>query len=167
MSKKDAEEFTRIIKENQGLIFKISTFYCNCNQSDQEDLYQEIVLQLWRSFLTFRKESQIGTWIYRVSINTAVTQFRKAKKHVERTPITKVVMNYTDAVDANFEEKVKSLYEQIEQLNDLEKALIFLFLENKSYEEIAQISGLTVTNVATRLSRIKHKLKSQLKPTKV
>lgn len=157
----DKEEFTDIIKQNQSIIFKISTIYTN-NEDDQKDLYQEIVIQLWKSFGQFKKQAKISTWIYRIALNTAITQLRKTKKKLIEVPIDKVIMNYTESSDASFEDQLKSLYQQIEALNDLEKGIIFLFLENKSYEEIALITGLTLTNVATRLSRIKQKLKSQL-----
>lgn len=157
----NTDEFTRIIKENQGIIFKVSAFYTS-NEDDQKDLYQEIVIQLWKSFGQFSHHAKISTWIYRVALNTAVTQFRKVKRKVRQVPINKVVMNYTESMDTGFEERLKSLYRQIEKLNELEKGIIFLVLENKSYEEIASVTGLTLTNVATRLSRIKQKLKSQL-----
>ena len=90
------EVFTRVIQENQGTIFKVSTFY-TANEEDQKDLYQEIVIQLWKSFEQFANNAKISTWIYQVALNTAVTQFRKSKRKISQVPINKVVMNYTES----------------------------------------------------------------------
>lgn len=155
------EAFTRVIKENEGVIFKITTVYTN-NQADQQDLYQEIVYQLWKSFDSFREESRIGTWLYRVALNTAITQARKKKKKGHQVPIDQVVIQQTEYRDTIFEDRIKVLYAHIEQLNALEKGLILLYLEGKNYEEIAAITGLTPSNVGTRLSRIRQKLKTQM-----
>jgi RNA polymerase sigma-70 factor (ECF subfamily) len=159
------EAFIRIIKENEGIIFKISTVYTN-NEDDQKDLYQEIVLQLWKAFSQFRKDAKISTWLYRVALNTAITQFRKAKKNSNQISIDKIVLNYTENANTVFEERLKTLYYHIATLNDLEKGIILLYLEDKNYEEIAAITGLSVTNVGTRLSRIKQKIKSQISAKK-
>lgn len=158
-------QFIQLIKENEGVIFKITSIYTR-NQADQHDLYQEIVLQLWKAFGSFRNESKISTWMYRVAMNTAITRLRKDKKKGQQVPISQVVLNRTETTDVAFEERLKVLYQHIEKLNDLEKGLILLFLENKSYEEMAEITGLSVSNVGTRLSRIKAKLKSQVKEQK-
>ncbi|WP_297795938.1 sigma-70 family RNA polymerase sigma factor [uncultured Eudoraea sp.] len=155
------ESFTRIIKENEGVIFKITTVYTQDGQ-DQKDLYQEIVYQLWKSFDSFRNESKISTWMYRVALNTAISQFKKRKKHSITTSIDQVVLRQTENYNPDFENKLKIIYEHIHQLNILEKGLILLLLEGKKYEEIAKITGLSETNVGTRISRIKQKLKSRI-----
>lgn len=155
------ESFTRIIKENEGVIFKITTVYTQDSQ-DQKDLYQEIVYQLWKSFDSFRNESKISTWMYRVALNTAISQFKKRKKQSITTSIDQVVLRQTENYDPDFENKLKVIYEHIHQLNILEKGLILLLLEGKKYEEIAKITGLSETNVGTRISRIKQKLKSRI-----
>lgn len=159
------EAFIRIIKEHEGIIFKISTVYTN-NEDDQKDLYQEIVLQLWKAFGQFRNDAKISTWLYRVALNTAITQFRKAKKNSHQISIDKIILNYTENANTAFEEQLKTLYYHIATLNDLEKGIILLYLEDKNYEEIAAITGLSVTNVGTRLSRIKKKIKSQISAKK-
>lgn len=155
------ESFTRIIKENEGVIFKITTIYTQ-NGQDQKDLYQEIVYQLWKSFDSFRNESKISTWMYRIALNTAIGQLKKSKKHSNTTGIDQVVLKQTENYDTEFENRLKMVYEHIHQLNILEKGLIFLLLEGKKYEEIAEITGLSETNVGTRISRIKQKLKSRI-----
>ncbi|WP_299162303.1 sigma-70 family RNA polymerase sigma factor [uncultured Eudoraea sp.] len=155
------ESFTRIIKENEGLIFKITTIYTE-NGQDQKDLYQEIVYQLWKSYDSFRNESKISTWMYRIALNTAIGQLKKRKKQSITTSIDQVVLRQTENYDTEFEKRLKMVYEQIHQLNILEKGLILLLLEGKKYEEIAEITGLSETNVGTRISRIKQKLKSRI-----
>ena len=155
------ESFTRLIKENEGVIFKITTIYTE-NGQDQKDLYQEIVYQLWKSYDSFRNESKISTWMYRVALNTAIGQLKKSKKHSIKTGIDQVVLRQTENYDTEFENRLKMVYEQIHQLNILEKGLILLLLEGKKYEEIAEITGLSETNVGTRISRIKQKLKSRI-----
>lgn len=154
-------EFTQLISENEGAIFKITSVYTD-DRDSQKDLYQEIVLQLWNSFDAFKGASKKGTWLYRVALNTAISYLRKSKKHKVLVPIDQVVLDITEAHDSSFEERLKTLYAQIRELGSLEKGIILLYLEDKSYEEISAITGLSVTNVATRLSRIKSKLKKQM-----
>ena len=156
------EDFAQVIKDNEGVIFKITTIYTN-NEQDQKDLYQDIVYQLWKSFDSFRNESKISTWMYRVALNTAIRQLQKNKKRPLRVPIDQVVLKQTAHYDKEFEHRLKLLYQLIGQLNVLEKGLILLLLEGKKYDEIAEITGLTASNVGTRISRIKTKLKSQIK----
>lgn len=159
MQKED--KFIRIIKENEGVIFKITTLYTD-NRDDQKDLYQDIIYQLWKSFDSFRAESKISTWMYRIALNTALTRLQKGKRMGNSVSIDKVVMQQTENYHPEFEEKLKLLYAHIKQLNVLEKGLILLLLEGKKYEEIAEITGLSPSNVGTRISRIKQKLKQQI-----
>ncbi len=153
--------FTQTIKDNQGLIFKITTIYTD-NKDDQQDLYQDIVFQLWKYFDSFRNEAKVSTWIYRVALNTAITRIKKEKRRGHQVTIDKVVLQETEFYDMEFEERLRTLYAHIQQLNDLEKGLMLLLLEGKKYEEIASITGLSRSNVGTRISRIKQKLKSQI-----
>jgi len=155
------QEFVRIIKENEGVIFKITTLYTD-TRADQQDLYQEVVFQLWKSFDSFRSESKISTWMYRIALNTALTRLKKSKRMGHQVSIDKVVMQQTENHNPEFEEKLKLLYAHIKQLNVLEKGLMLLLLEGKKYEEIAEITGLKPSNVGTRISRIKQKLKEQI-----
>ena len=162
MQKED--EFTSVIKEYEGVIFKITTVYSN-TADDQKDLYQEIVYQLWKSFDSFRNESKISTWIYRVALNTAITNLKKEKRKINSVPIDKVILQHIDQNDTIIEERVTQLYAQIKKLDTVEKGIILLFLDGKSYEDIAGIIGFTSTAVGTRLTRIRQKIKSQLVTT--
>ncbi|WP_282085667.1 RNA polymerase sigma factor [Aquimarina algiphila] len=154
-------EFTQIIKDHEGVIFKITTIYTN-NHEDQKDLYQEIVYQLWKSFDNFRGDSKISTWMYRVGLNTAITRLKKEKRKGNQIGIDQVIMKQTDQYDIEFEERLKILYAHIHGLNELEKGLMLLLLEGKKYEEIASITGLSPSNVGTKISRIKQRLKTQI-----
>ncbi|MDH7445570.1 RNA polymerase sigma factor [Aquimarina sp. 2201CG14-23] len=155
------KEFTQIIKDNEAVIFKITTIYTDGSE-DQKDLYQEIVYQLWKAYDSFRGDSKISTWMYRVALNTAITRLKKEKRNGNRVGIDQVILKQTEHYNTEFEEKLKILYRHIKMLNDLEKGLILLLLEGKKYEEIAVITGLTPSNVGTRISRIKQKLKTQI-----
>jgi RNA polymerase sigma-70 factor (ECF subfamily) len=154
-------KFIAVVKQYEGVIFKITTIYTD-NKNDQQDLYQDIVYQLWKSFDSFRNEAKISTWMYRIALNTALTRIRKKVRQGISISIDKVVLEQTEAYDSQFEERIKLLYEQIRILNALEKGVILLFLEGKKYEEIAEITGISKTNVGTRLARIKQKLKSRI-----
>ena len=154
-------EFVQIIKQNEGVIFKITTFYTD-NKVDQQDLYQDIVYQLWKSFDSFRGEAKISTWMYRIALNTALTRIKKGKRRGFSVAIDKVILEQTENYDSEFEEQLKKVYVQIGKLNVLEKGVMLLLLEGKKYDEIAEITGLTPSNVGTRISRIKEKLKTQL-----
>lgn len=152
-----------MIKENEGLIFKITTIYGD-DSEDRKDLYQEIVLQLWKAFGKFKGDSQSSTWTYRVALNTAISRLRKEKnKGVQVAYDDDLVKQIVDNKDTFLEERSKELYQQIAKLTDLEKAIILLFLEDKSHGEIAQITGISTSNVGTRMNRIKEKLRNKIK----
>lgn len=155
------QDFVRIIKQNEGVIFKITTMYTN-NRTDQEDLYQDVVYQLWKSYDSFRAESKISTWMYRIALNTALTKLKKRKRMGNSVSIDKVVLQQTENYDPEFEERLKVLYSHIWEMNVLEKGIMLLLLEGKKYEEISEITGLSPSNVGTRISRIKQKLKNQI-----
>lgn len=157
----DEEEFVRVIKQNERVIFKITTVYTR-NEVDQQDLYQDIVYQLWKSFDTFRNESKISTWMYRIALNTALTRYKRHKKRGRPVPIEKVILQQTENYDIEFEERLALLYKQIHKLNSLEKGIMLLLLEGRKYEEISEIIGLSSSNVGTRISRIKKKLKQRI-----
>ena len=154
------EAFTQLVKEHEGVIFKITSVYTN-NYEDKKDLYQEIVFQLWKGFDSFRGDAKVSTWMYRVALNTAFTFLRKEKRKGHSVALENIELKY-EHDDPILEERLKEMYKQIRLLNDLEKGLILLLLEGKKYEEIVQITGLSSSNVGTRISRIKQKLKQQL-----
>lgn len=146
-------QFVTLIQENEGIIYKIASFYSN-SEYPIGDLYQEIVLNLWKSYSSFRGESKFSTWIYRIALNTCISFFRRRKPDVSYIDIQIEIADYPDNNN-----EIQELYILINRLGKIEKALVLLYLEDKSYKEISEITGLTVTNVATRLNRIKQKLK--------
>jgi len=154
------EAFTQLIKENEGIIFKISRVYCDTGE-DQKDLYQDIVFQLWKGFDSFRGESKASTWMYRVALNTAFTFLRKEKRKGTSVTIDNLHLTY-EPDDPILEERLVEMYVQIRQLSDVNKRIILLLLEGKKYEEIAAITGFSRSKVATRISRIKEQLRTQL-----
>ncbi|WP_282076175.1 RNA polymerase sigma factor [Maribacter aquivivus] len=153
--------FTDLIREHQGLLYKVTSIYTD-NKEDQEDLLQEIVYQLWKYFDSFRNDSKITTWMYRVAMNTAITFINKKKRRPDSIPIADVFIKQSDTNNDAYEERLRLLYQHLKHLNTLEKGLIFLLLEGKSYKEIAQITGLNDSNVGTKISRIKKKLKTNM-----
>lgn len=152
------EEFIQLIQQNQGLIYKITTIYTR-DREEQKDLYQEIVYQTWKSFDQFKKASKPSTWLYRVGMNTAITNLNRSKKRVTAVPMEGLELDFADERDAGLEERLKALYAEIRKLGLLDRGIVFLFLEGKSHDEIAEIVGISSSNVGTRLSRIKDKLR--------
>jgi len=153
------KEFLQIIKKNQGIIHKVCNIYCD-DQDDRDDLFQEIVAQLWKSFPTFREESKFTTWMYRVALNTAITTFKKTKRRPDQNRLTYENFQVRDEnYDTETEEEIKNLHRAVAQLTGVEKSIVLLFLENKKYEEIADITGITQNYVRVKMNRIKKKLK--------
>jgi RNA polymerase sigma factor (sigma-70 family) len=158
------EQFTAAIKEHEGFIYKIASVYTNTAE-DKNDLVQEIIYQLWKSFGGFEQRSGTGTWMYRVALNVAIYQLKKSKKRIPTVPVEEYNLNQPDKHDTVREEQWQLLKQQLEKLNLLDKAIVMLYLDNKSYDEIAAVIGISKTNVGTKLQRIKDKLKKQLKNT--
>lgn len=156
------KDFIQHIKENEGIIYKVARLYTN-SAEDQKDVYQEIVYQLWKSYPSFKADSKISTWMYRVALNTAISNLKKEKRKGTRVTIDNFLLNKIDHIDTVMEERITLLYAHIKKLSVVEKGIILLHLEGKNYDEIAIITGFTATNVGTRLARIKNKLKSQIK----
>lgn len=152
-----------MINTHRGIIFKVCRVY-GYEKEYMEDLFQEIVLQLWKSFPGFRKESKASTWMYRVSLNTAVSHFRKEIKKPGRYPITKAEFQIPDLSQFSDENENLLLLDQaIRQLTKIEKAIIMLYLEEKNYQEISEIMGISHSNVGVKLNRIKTKLEKIIK----
>jgi RNA polymerase sigma factor (sigma-70 family) len=156
------EQFISIIKEHEGLIYKVAKLYTS-GIEDEQDLYQEIIYQLWKSFPSFKNDSKISTWMYRVALNTSIANLNKAKKRGVQMPIDETLLNRPDIPDMLKQERVDQLYSVIKKLDPIDKGIIILHLEGNNYDEIAAITGFTSTNVGTRLGRIKQKLISQIK----
>lgn len=156
------KEFIQDIKENEGIIYKVTRIYSN-NTEDQNDLYQEIVYQLWKSYNSFKGNSKISTWMYRIALNTAISNLKKEKRRGSQVSIDNLLLSQMNEVDTVMEERITLLYAHIKELSIVERGIILLHLEGKNYDEIATITGFTNTNIGTRLARIKQKLKTQIK----
>lgn len=149
------QAFLELTERYKRMIYKVCYMYA----SDKEpvgDLFQDVILNLWKAFPSFRGESSEETWIYRVALNTCITQLRKQSKKPTMMPLTVDVENLTDTDD---DRMLRELYRLIRQLNTVEKAIILLYLEDKPYEEIASLIGITKSNVGVKISRIKEKMK--------
>ncbi|MFW6259925.1 MAG: RNA polymerase sigma factor, partial [Tangfeifania sp.] len=146
-------------QKNQGIIHKVCNLYCD-SQEDRNDLFQEIVAQLWKSYPSFRQESKVTTWMYRVALNTAITSFKKSKRRPDQNSLTYENFQLEDeGYDTETEENIKMLHAAVSQLTGVEKSIILLYLENRKYEEIAEITGITQNYVRVKMNRIKKKLK--------
>jgi RNA polymerase sigma-70 factor, ECF subfamily len=155
-------EFLEIIQANQGIVHKVCSFYCD-SEDDRKDLFQEIVAQLWKSFPSFRNQSKFSTWMYRVALNTAITTFKKTKRRPDQNNLTFENLQLADdSFDQETEDNIRLLHQAIGRLTGIEKSIILLFLENNSYEEIAEITGITQNYVRVKMNRIKKKLKTYM-----
>ena len=155
------KEFIQLIRKHEGIIYKITRVYFELEE-DQQDLYQEIVYQLWKSFDSFRGGSKWSTWMYRVALNTAISFLKKNKSKPRKVDSEHLEHFKLEPFDPVLEERVEWLYKSIQQLSVVEKGIILLYLEGKSHEEISGITGFSQSNVGTRISRIKEKLRSQI-----
>lgn len=160
---KTKETFTAAIKENEGILFKIASVYTNSTE-DKNDLIQEIIYQLWKSYDGFREESRFSTWMYRVALNVAIYQLKVSRKRVITVPI-ETIDDHHHTENSQSEDRWQQFNRLLENLNLLDKAIVMLYLDNKSYDEIAEVIGISATNVGTKLSRIKEKLKTQILKT--
>jgi len=154
------EEFLKILSEYQGIIHKVNLVYFK-TASDREDNFQEVVFQLWKSFTSLKDRTKIGSWMYAVAINTAISKIRKDCKFALMNILPDT--EYTDA-EKNIENTINTeqLLGAIQKLNDVDKSIILLYLEEYSYEQIAGIIGISSSNVGVRINRAKKQLKSIL-----
>lgn len=154
---KQKKDFTRLIKDHQGLIHCICTVYYT-QEEDRKDAFQDIVLQLWRAYPNFRGDSKISTWIYSVGLRTVLAKIRKEN----RQPLQESLTDFHQIVESApvySDDEMQLLHFVIGQLNGVDKALVMLYLDEYSYQEMADILDMTVTNVSTKINRIKVKLK--------
>lgn len=153
------ERFISLLEENIGIILKISKAYTNTLQ-DREDLINDIALEMWKAFPNFKGKSKISTWIYRVALNTAMNFNRKTRKKIEFIQGA-IEIQYPDQTNDNDENpQLEILYDCIAELDEFNKAIILLYLDGKKHDEIAEITGISKSNVGTRISRIKEELKN-------
>jgi RNA polymerase sigma-70 factor (ECF subfamily) len=164
MSNSLEQSFVTQLKENQNIVHKICRLYTS-GEDAHNDLFQEITIQLWKAFPKFRGDSKFSTWAYRVGLNTAITLYRKSTRSIATTDMEdKKQFIAPDDYNYEEEEQIKLLYKAVQQLNDIEKALVFMYLEDKDYEEIAETLGISEVNARVKMNRIKGKLKKIVNP---
>lgn len=150
------KEFIALVENYKQVIYKVCYIYAT-DPDNLNDLYQEVVINLWKAFPRFRGECKVSTWVYRIGLNTCISFFRKSKSRPEVVPIS--VDLEAVAEDEDKTAQLRELYRMINCLGRLERALILLWLEERSYQEMAEITGISRNNVAVKLNRIKEKLK--------
>lgn len=149
-------DFARIIREHKGTIYTVCYMFSK-DEEEVADLFQDILVNLWKGFAKFRGDSSIRTWIYRLSLNTCISADRKKKRRGETVPLDMKINLFDDSAEDM--KQVRMLQDRISRLGPFDRAIVLLWLENLSYEEIASIVGITVKNVSVRLFRIKEQLK--------
>ena len=162
-TERDKDKLLKLILENKGIILKICNSYCQ-DRIDREDLAQEIIIQLWKSGKNFNPDFKFTTWMYRVVLNVAISFYRKGSTWNKTIPLAGNHLHLSESAGCNtqLDEESNILQRHISHLKDLDKALILLYFEEKSYKEIAEIMGISETNVATKVSRIKERLKQNI-----
>lgn len=160
--KSKEKEFLELVEAHKGIIHKISRMYMDA-EDDQQDLAQEIIYQLWKSYDTFQHQSRFSTWMYRVALNTALVFFKKEKRKVSVTDAIPEHIAMEENVTATKELQLAHFYRAVQKLERLEKALVFLHLENYSHKEIGENLGISEGNARIKLSRAKDKLKELIK----
>ncbi|QWX84682.1 sigma-70 family RNA polymerase sigma factor [Cellulophaga sp. HaHaR_3_176] len=164
MSKELEHAFVTELENNQNIVHKVCTLYTN-NKDAHNDLFQEITIQLWKAYPKFRGDAKFSTWMYRVALNTAITLYRKSKKSISTLDYESVIFKIkADEYDETEEQQLKLMYKAVKQLNDIDKALVFLYLEDKNYTEISETLGISEVNARVKMNRIKNKLKTILNP---
>lgn len=162
MSGKELESrFEKDILEHEALIRKVCRVYAY-TAADRQDMFQEIVIQLWKSYSKFGGRSRFSTWLYRVAINTAITSLRKQKDFITSYEPDALPLHQTDEKNTD-EEQWQQLTTAIEKLNDIEKAIVMLYLEDRSYEEMEEILGINQGNLRVKMNRLKDKLRKLTK----
>lgn len=162
MSTEQERTFIDFFKPNQKLIHKICRIYTD-NTEDHNDLFQEITIQLWKSFPGFKGDAKFSTWMYRVALNTAITLFRKPHKRGSQAvdvDVSSLKIEYE--VYEDDEHKLQKMYKAIHELSNVEKALIMMYLEDKPYKEIGEILGITEGNARVKMNRAKNNLKTKI-----
>ena len=157
-----SEDFVTTLENNKGIIYKIANSYCK-DLDDRQDLIQEITIQLWKSFDKYNGIAKFSTWMYRIALNTAISFYRKDNRRKGfHIPLSETVIQTVAETTHNEKEESLGLLEKfIKELNELDRALMILYLEEKSQNEIAEIVGITVSNVSTKIGRIKERLRQQ------
>lgn len=152
------QDFLAAIHEHQRSLYKVCHVYCDRDE-DVQDLFQDILLNVWKSRKSYRREAKLSTWLYRIAINTALTWIRNANRKIEQVSMDQGLLKLrVPFSDANQQERSEWLQVAIKQLNKIDRATILLFLEGYSYDEIAKTLGISSSNVGVKLNRIRQKL---------
>lgn len=160
--KEKEQEFLNRIESHKGILYKVSKMYMD-NYDDQQDLFQEIICQLWKSYETFRNESQFSTWMYRVAVNTAIVFLRKEKRKVDKYEIASENIKEEEGDSHIKESQLDHFYKAVQKLEKIDKAIIFYQLEGFSHKEIGENLGISEGNARVKLNRAKEKLKEIIK----
>jgi RNA polymerase sigma-70 factor (ECF subfamily) len=162
MDKQEQQQFfKKIIDKHKGIMFKVAHAYCR-DEEDRQDLIQEIMIQIWQSIHKYNDQYKISTWLYRISLNVAISFYRKNATRASKFSVLDEHTAQIPIEDKSENEQQLNLLEQfINELKELDKALMILYLEDKSHAEIAEILGVSVSNVGTKIGRIKDKLKTR------
>jgi RNA polymerase sigma-70 factor (ECF subfamily) len=164
LNKELENNFVELLEKHQNIAHKICRLYTN-NQDAHNDLFQEITIQLWKAYPKFRGDAKFSTWMYRVGLNTAITLYRKSKRTIKTQEFETVAFKIKSVdYDDTEEQQLKLLYKAVHQLNDIEKALVLLYLEDKNYSEISETLGITEVNARVKMNRVKKKLRTILNP---
>jgi RNA polymerase sigma-70 factor (ECF subfamily) len=156
-----SQRFHQILEQHKGGLYKVARTYCQ-NEADRQDLLQEMMIQIWKSLHRYDDNFAITTWLYRIALNVAISFYRKnAHRHHSNLPLTDEMIPIQQEESSEKQDQLNLLEQFISELNDLDKALMLLYLEDKSHAEMAEIMGLSVTNIGTKLGRIKEKLKKK------
>ncbi|MEO8712775.1 MAG: sigma-70 family RNA polymerase sigma factor [Parafilimonas sp.] len=160
---KNRETFVQLMQDNKGIILKICNSYCT-NKHDRDDLAQEIIFNLWKAFASYTPDYKFSTWMYRISLNVAISFYRKEMRSIQFNPYSEDLIVFDIADENNWEEEssLGLLQKFIQELKEIDKSIMLLYLDKKSYVEIAEIVGITETNVATKINRIKINLKTKI-----
>ena len=164
MNKELEHSFVEFLENHQNIVHKVCRLDTN-NQEAHNDLFQEITIQLWKAYPKFRGDAKFSTWMYRVGLDTAITLYRKSKRTIDTQEFESVSFKIrSEDYDDTEEQQLKLLYQAVHQLNDIEKALVFLYLEDKNYSEISETLGISEVNARVKMNRVKKKLKTILNP---
>ncbi len=151
-------DFIELVNRHQNIIHKICHLYAALAE-DKRDLFQEILFQLWKSYASFKQEAKFSTWMYRIALNTAVTSFRKIQRQPIHVEIDETLANeLKTSDDSDRDERIEMLYAAIDKLNQIDKAVVLLYLDDLSYKEMAEVLGLSEGNIRVKINRIKSKL---------
>lgn len=162
MSKNLQEEFVEKLEANQNIVHKICRIYAT-GDAAHKDLFQEITIQLWKAYPKFRGDAKFSTWMYRVALNTAITLYRKQKRKVTTQEWDQYAFKISaEEYDDTTEQQLALMYQAIKELNDIDKALVFLYLEDKNYTEISDALGISEVNARVKMNRVKKKLRELL-----